>query len=97
MSDATVSSTPLMRKRISIVWVLLMVATCITTWGLSKDGVAPLAAAVGIVVLAALKVRYVILDFMEIRNAPIPLRTILEAWPVIVGIGILAFYLSTTS
>jgi hypothetical protein len=54
------------------VWLGLMALTCVTTWGLSKDLFSPAVAAIGIFLIAAVKVRYVILDFMEFKDAPIP-------------------------
>jgi len=33
-----------------------------------------------VIILAFIKVRLIILDFMEIRHAPVPLRVALEAW-----------------
>jgi caa(3)-type oxidase subunit IV len=81
-----------LRERVTWVWLALVVLTCVTTWGLSKDLVSPTVAVVGTFVIAAVKVRYVILDFMELRNAPIPVRVVAEAWPVVVAAMILGFW-----
>ena len=56
-----------LRERVTMVWLGLMVLTCVTTWGLSKDLFSPAVAVVGIFLIAAVKVRYVMLDFMELR------------------------------
>ncbi len=72
-----------------------MVLTCVTTWGLSKDLFSPAVAVVGIFLIAALKVRFVMLDFMELRRAPIPVRLAFEAWPVVVAAMILSFWFAT--
>jgi heme/copper-type cytochrome/quinol oxidase subunit 4 len=85
----------ILRERVTMVWLGLMVLTCVTTWGLSKDLFSPAVAVVGIFIIAAVKVRYVILDFMELRNAPIPVRVAFEAWPVVVAATILGFWLVT--
>jgi Prokaryotic Cytochrome C oxidase subunit IV len=82
-------------ERVTIVWLGLILATCITTWGLSKDVVSPAVAVVGTFVIAAVKVRYVILDFMELRNAPTTVRVAFEAWPVVVTTMILGFWFAT--
>ena len=66
-----------------------------TTWGLSKDLFSPAVAVVGTFLIVALKVRYVMLDFMELRNAPIPVRVAFEAWPVAVTAIILGFWFAT--
>lgn len=84
-----------LRERVTHVWLGLMVLTCLTTWGLSKDLFSPTAAVLGTFVIAAVKVRYVILDFMELRRAPLPVRVLFEAWPVVVAGVILGCWLTT--
>jgi heme/copper-type cytochrome/quinol oxidase subunit 4 len=84
-----------LRERVTLVWFGLVVLTCVTTWGLSKDIFTPAVAVVGIFVIAAVKVRYVVLDFMELRGAPIPVRVAFEAWPVVVTAMILGFWFAT--
>jgi caa(3)-type oxidase subunit IV len=81
-----------LRERVTWVWLALVVLTCVTTWGLSKNLFSPTVAVVGTFLIAAVKVRYVILDFMELRNAPIPVRVIAEAWPAVVAVMILGFW-----
>ena len=44
-----------------------------------------------VILIAMFKIRLVVMHFMEIKNAPLPLRLILEAWVAIVGGGVLAF------
>jgi Prokaryotic Cytochrome C oxidase subunit IV len=85
-----------LRERVTWVWLGLMVATCATTWGLSTgDLFIPAVAVVGNFLIAAVKVRYVMLDFMELRNAPIPVRVAFEAWPAVVAAVILGFWFAT--
>ena len=84
-----------LRERVTWVWLALVVLTCVTTWGLSKDLISPTVAVVGTFLIAAVKVRYVILDFMELRDAPIPVRMAAEAWPVVVAAMILGFWFAT--
>ena len=84
-----------LRERVTWVWLGLVLATCATTWGLSKDLFIPAVAVVGNFVIAAVKVRYVMLDFMELRNAPIPVRVAFEAWPVVVAAVLLGFWFAT--
>ena len=57
-----------LRERVTVVWLGLIVATCVTTWGLSKELFSPAVAVVGIFTIAAVKVSYVMLDFMELRR-----------------------------
>ncbi|MDT5223317.1 MAG: hypothetical protein QOG19_724 [Mycobacterium sp.] len=84
-----------LRERVTMVWLGLMVLTCVTTWGLSKGLFSPTVAVVGVFVIAAVKVRYVMLDFMELRQAPIPARAFFEAWPAVVAAMILGFWFAT--
>jgi hypothetical protein len=84
-----------LRERVTWVWLGLMVLTCFTTWGLSKDSSSPAVAAVGIFLIAAVKVSYVMLDFMELRYAPLPVRVAFQAWPVVVAVMILGFWFAS--
>ncbi len=84
-----------LRERATMVWLGLMALTCVTTWGLSKDMFSPAVAVVGVFLIAAVKVRYVVLDFMELRDAPIPVRLAFEAWPFVVAAVILGFWFAT--
>ena len=86
-----------LRERVTWVWVGLVVLTCVTTWGLSKELFSPAVAVVGIFLIAAVKVRYVIMEFMELRNAPLPARVVGEAWPVVVAVMILGFWFATAA
>ena len=83
-----------LRERVTSVWLGLMVLTCVTTWGLPRI-VQSAVAVVGIFVIAAVKVRYVMLDFMELRDAPKRVRVAFEAWPFGVAVMILGFWFAT--
>ncbi|RYZ61970.1 MAG: hypothetical protein EOP08_12780, partial [Proteobacteria bacterium] len=48
------------------------------------------AATVTALVVAFFKARLIILDFMEVRHAPLPLRIFCEAWVVLVGGALVA-------
>jgi heme/copper-type cytochrome/quinol oxidase subunit 4 len=84
-----------LRERVTWVWLGLMALTCFTTWGLSKDLFSPAVAVVGIFLIAAVKVSYVMLDFMELRYAPLPVHVAFQAWPVVVAVMILGFWFAT--
>lgn len=81
--------------RINIVWLLLIVATTLSygmEWllsngdrGFSKNSV------LAVIVITVLKVRLVILDFMELRHAPLTLRLINELW--IISLGVMLIYI----
>jgi heme/copper-type cytochrome/quinol oxidase subunit 4 len=82
----------LVRKPVSIVWASLMLATCASTWLLSKDSVTPKVAVVAIMLVAAVKVRLVIRYFMEVRRAPLALRLVCDGWLLAVTVLIIAVY-----
>ena len=83
----------LIRKPVSIVWAELMLATCASTWLLSKNSVTPEVATVAIMLIAAVKVRLVISHFMEVRRAPVALRFVCDGWLLAVTALILTVYL----
>ena len=83
----------LQRRASTGVWIVLMAATILTTWVLAKDAVSARIGTVAIVLLAAIKVRLVLLHFMELRHAPTALRLVFEAWVLLVAAGILVLYL----
>lgn len=85
----------LLRERVTKVWLGLMVLTVLTTWVLSKDVVSPAAAVMGTFGIAAVKVRFVMLDFMESRGAPVAARVVFQGWIVVVTTLILGFWFLT--
>jgi Prokaryotic Cytochrome C oxidase subunit IV len=90
--SASVKSTPRTR-RITGVWLALLAATALS-WAIGQNIALPGAHAAGIAIvfIAFLKIRYVILDFMEIRNAPTAMRIAAECWVVIVFATITLIY-----
>lgn len=82
-----------LRKPATLIWVALMVATCASTWWLSKDLVLPTVATVAIVLIAAVKIRLVLMHFMELKSAPWAWRLVFEIWLVAVTGLIVGFYL----
>jgi hypothetical protein len=66
-------------------WLVLIVATAIT-WYLGEVGAA------GTGAIAFVKGRLVILDFMELREAPKMWRVLLEGWLILVSSLILLAY-----
>lgn len=75
-------------------WLVLMIATGITWW-LGEVGAAGTAAIVAMLAIAFVKGRMVILDFMELRGAPLMWRLLLEGWMILVsGLILLAYWIS---
>lgn len=84
--------TDLFRHRSTVVWIGLVVAT-LASWVLgtpTSRGIQT--ATAGALAIAFLKVRYVGLDFMEIRGAAALLRAAFEAWVLLVGGTVVALY-----
>lgn len=79
------------------VWTLLLVLTIVS--GFLADGIlSPLglsqsATAITILVIAFFKVRLVVIHFMEIGHAVLPLKIILEAWIILTFAVLLFLYL----
>ena len=84
-----------LRERVTRIWLVLMALTVVTTWGLSNHVFSPAVAVAGIFLIAALKVRFVMLDFMELRYAPPPVRAVFQGWIVVVITLILGFWFLT--
>lgn len=81
-------------RRLVVRWVILLALTLLSfesAWGFAwlRD---PSAAIILVIGVALLKVRFVILDFMEIREAPWALRGPFEAWVAAIATAILAFW-----
>ena len=72
-------------------WIVLLVATGMT-WYLGEVGAAGTSAIVAMLLIAFVKGRLVILDFMELREAPRLWRILLEGWMIVVGSLILLAY-----
>ena len=72
-------------------WLLLIIATSIT-WYLGEVGAAGTATIAAMLVIAFIKGRLVILDFMELRAAPRLWRLLLEGWLILVSALILLAY-----
>lgn len=85
----------LLTRPTSLIWLALMAITIATTWWLSKDAFSPVTATVATFLLASFKVRLVIIHFMEVGHAPLPVRLFFEAWPVGVAALIIGFYLNS--
>ena len=80
-------------SRITVIWIGLVAATLLSWllghhFGFSSQALS----GASIIGIAVLKVRYVILDFMELRHAPLPVRIGIEFWVLIATIAMIAMY-----
>ena len=71
----------LMRNRAGVSWLILVAAT-LASFALGADHGTGSLVAIAVLAIAAIKVRLVGLDFMELRHAPIPLRVAFEVYCV---------------
>ncbi|MCY4426248.1 MAG: cytochrome C oxidase subunit IV family protein [Halieaceae bacterium] len=80
-------------KYLAIIW-LVLIGVSLLSWkaGASSVSAAPLWLVVPILLLTFTKVRFVVLDFMEVRHAPIQLRLILEAWLALTCLALVLGY-----
>jgi heme/copper-type cytochrome/quinol oxidase subunit 4 len=82
-----------LRTRTTVVWLLLVAATAVSLWmghGMGFSDVRH--AGLAILLVAFIKVRYVFLEFMEVRGAPSTLRRFVEGWVVCVCAALLLAY-----
>ena len=77
----------LLISRITVVWLGLVVASCVSLE--LFRGIAwldqPRLGGMAVMLIAFLKARFILLDFMELREAPLPLRLFAEGWWLLIG------------
>ena len=88
----------LLLKPVSAAWLLLMLATCLSWWlgqddALNSDQSSDYRlVSSGLIIIAFIKVRIVIRYFMEVRQAPMALKLVCDAWVVLVCGAIIYLY-----
>lgn len=90
------TTSRLLRSSASAVWIFLVLAT-VASWALGTDhGFVDNTKAASLIVLvvAFVKVRFVGLYFMELKDAPLPLRALIEAYCLIVCCLTIGFFLA---
>jgi hypothetical protein len=80
------------RNRAGLSWLLLIAATIIS-WAVGAEHGTGSGVAVLVLAIAAIKVRLVGLDFMELRSAPTILRAVFECYCVAIWAVLSAVYL----
>ena len=84
----------LLTHAVTKIWLLLIVATALS-WMMGGDHKTPLSAgqmASLVLIIALLKVRFVIRYFMEVRDADRPLKWLTDVWVVGVALVLLGLY-----
>ena len=82
-------------KRLLFVWVILAALTLAYLWiDQSVDGALQSSAVVtsSVIVIALVKVRIIFREFMEVRDAPVLLCRLTDAWVVLIAAVLLACY-----
>ena len=83
-------------KRLMVVWLALSAMTIAQLGVGSLDGQGALrpnaAITVSAIVIALVKVRIIIWDFMEVRHAPVLLCRLTDLWVVFTGASLLGCY-----
>ncbi|MGW0158138.1 cytochrome C oxidase subunit IV family protein [Mycobacterium sp. NPDC003323] len=82
----------LVKNRAGASWLFLVAAT-VLSWAVGAEHGTGSSVAVLVLGIAAIKVRLVGLDFMELRHAPIPLRAAFETYCIGMWALLSALYL----
>ena len=83
-------------KRLSFVWLALSAITlaqlALGSFG-ERDSLTPNATVTSsAIVIALIKVRVIIREFMEVRHAPVSLCRLTDLWVVVTGVSLLGSY-----
>jgi len=88
-----------MNRTAVVVWTGLMIATLVSWWLGTEEGGEPGAGAsvatTAVIVVTFVKVRFVGRHFMEVRDAPLALRLILDVYVVLICAMLVVMYLMT--
>ena len=87
-------------KRLLVVWVILASLTLSYLWidhWVSGSLRSSAVVTSGVIVIALIKVRIIFREFMEVRQAPVLLCRLTDAWVVLIGAALLATYFIGTA
>ena len=82
-------------KRLLVVWMILASLTLAYLWiDHTANGSLRSSALItsSVIVIALIKVRIIFREFMEVRNAPVLLCRLTDAWVVLIGAALLGCY-----
>jgi hypothetical protein len=87
------------QRRLNLAWLAVVAVTVIYLWidhTAEVDGhpTASTAVTVSAIVLALVKYRIVLREFMDVRSAPLLLRRITDLLVAVIGVSLLATYLT---
>ena len=87
-------------KRLLVVWVILAAFTLSYLWidhSLSGSLTPGALVTSSVIVIALIKVRIIFREFMEVRQAPVLLCRLTDAWVVLIAAGLLGSYFIGTA
>lgn len=88
------------RTRLTVVWLALSGITLVSWWIGSLHGHVPTGpnggVTVGVIAIAAVKIRLIVSDFMEARHAPAWLQRVNDAWIAALCLALLGVYFVQT-
>ncbi len=83
-------------KRLLVAWLALVAVTLISSWIGSSHGHGEFRAnpliTYGVILFAAIKIRVIVREFMEVRHAPRLLQRLMDGWTVFLVVALLAIY-----
>jgi Prokaryotic Cytochrome C oxidase subunit IV len=85
-------------NRITLVWLGLSAITLLSWWIGAKHGAEVFARSgivtFSVILLAAIKIRFILREFMEVRSGPVLLKRLTDGVVVVMAGGLLAVYAS---
>ena len=82
----------LVRQPVTLVWALLVLATAVSWWSASGGAIASGEATAIVMLVAAVKARAVIRQFMDLKRAPLAWRLVFEGWVAVCTVVIFGGY-----
>lgn len=83
-------------KRLLVVWLALSGVSLLQLWvsspGIGQALAPSYAITIGVIVLALVKVRFIIREFMEVRYAPALLMRLTDLWLLFTAVALLGTY-----
>jgi hypothetical protein len=83
-------------RRLLFVWLALVAVTLISWWIGSSHGNHEFRSSAlityAVVSIAAIKIRVIVGEFMEVRHAPNSLRRLTDGWTIFIVVALLAIY-----
>jgi hypothetical protein len=83
-------------RRLFLAWLALVVVTLVSWWIGSNPGHHELGSSApityGVILFAAIKLRVIVREFMEVRHAPALLRRLTDGWTLFVIAALLGIY-----